>query len=207
MPSSSSVRIACSLSRMRIVQPSPRWVGSVVTRRSTLRSSTLTRPVRPGVRASRRCPCRHQLHAGDDAGDHPLRDPRRLVQHPVDPEADPHLVLIRLEVDVGRALAHRLGEDRVDELDHRGVVGGLVELGDLGLSLLLLLLVDRLGDRRLERVHAADQGVDVVRRRDRDAGSGARSSSGRRRPRARPPGRPSPAAGSRGLHNRPGSAR
>ena len=42
MPSSSSVRSACSLSRMRIVAPSPRWVGRVVIRRSTLRPSTLT---------------------------------------------------------------------------------------------------------------------------------------------------------------------
>ncbi len=46
MPSWSSERSALSLSRMRIVAPSPRWVGKVVTRRSIWRSSTLT-PTRP----------------------------------------------------------------------------------------------------------------------------------------------------------------
>ena len=46
MPRSSSERWALLSSRMRIVAPSPRWVGSVVTRRSMRRSSTatLTRP-------------------------------------------------------------------------------------------------------------------------------------------------------------------
>ena len=40
------MRWALSLSRMRIVAPSPRWVGRVVMRRSTRRSSIvmLTRP-------------------------------------------------------------------------------------------------------------------------------------------------------------------
>ena len=37
-----SVRSACDLSRMRTVAPSPRSVGTVTTRRSILRSSTLT---------------------------------------------------------------------------------------------------------------------------------------------------------------------
>ncbi len=82
-----------------------------------------------------------------DAGDHPLRHARRLVEHAVDAEADPHLVLAGLEVDVGGALGRRLAEDRVDELDHRRVVGGLAQLGDLAELGLLLVLVDRLGDR------------------------------------------------------------
>ena len=64
----------------------------------------------------------------------------------------------------------RLAEDRVDELDHRRVVGRLAQLGDLAaLALVVLLLVDRLGDRALERVQAADQRVDVVLGGDRDA--------------------------------------
>ena len=46
-----------------------------------------------------------------------------LAQNAVDPEADPHLVLVGLEVDVGGALPHRLAEDAVDELDHRRVLG------------------------------------------------------------------------------------
>ena len=72
-------------------------------------------------------------------------------------------------MDVGGALVDRLAEDRVDELDHRRVVGGLAQLGDLGVALVLLLLLDRLGDRGLERVEAADQGLDVVLGGDRDA--------------------------------------
>jgi len=107
----------------------------------------------------------HQLHARDDAGDHPPRDLRRLVQDPVDPEAHSHLGLVGLEVDVGCPIVDRLREDRVDELDHRRVVRGLAQLGDLRLALLLLLL-ERLGDRGLERVHPADERLDVVRRGD-----------------------------------------
>ena len=78
--------------------------------------------------------------------------------------------LLGLEVDVGGALGDRLAEDRVDELDHRRVVGRLAQVADLGaLEVLLLLLVgDRLGDARLERVEAADQGLDVDLGGDRD---------------------------------------
>ena len=151
------------------MQPSPRWVGRVVMRRSTLRSSTLTQ-TRPswGTRFSAMSMSLMIFTRRDDAGDHPLRHPRRLVQHAVDPEADPHLALVRLEVDVGGALGDRLAEDRVDELDHRRVVGRLAQLGDLAPRPRLLVLLDRLGDRGLERVEAADQRLDVVLGGDRD---------------------------------------
>ena len=97
-------------------------------------------------------------------GDHAARDLGRLAQHAVDAEAHAHLAALGLEVDVGRALLDRLGDDRVDELDDRRVVRGLADLGDLGE--LLLALLDRLGDRVVEPAHAADQAVDVVGRGD-----------------------------------------
>ena len=37
-----------------------------------------------------------------------------------------------LEVDVGGALVDALGDERVDELDDRRVVGGLAQVDDLG---------------------------------------------------------------------------
>ena len=150
------------------MQPSPRCVGSVVIRRSTLRPSTFTRDA-PVLRHALLGDVHvaHDLHAADDAGDHALRHPRRLVEHAVDAEADAHLALAGLEVDVRSSLGHRLAEDRVDELDHRRVLGGLAQLGDLRLALLLVLL-DRLRDGGLERVEAPDQGLDVLVGGDRD---------------------------------------
>ena len=68
----------------------------------------------------------------------------------------------------------RLAEDRVDELDHRRVVGGLAQLGDVAELGLLLVLVDRLGDRALERVEAPDQRLDVLAGGDRDLAVEAR---------------------------------
>ncbi len=60
----------------------------------------------------------HDLDARDDARrSSALRDRRRLAEHAVDAEADPHVAAVGLEVDVGGALLDRLGDDRVDELD------------------------------------------------------------------------------------------
>ena len=83
----------------------------------------------------------HDLQARDHRADHPLRDVRGLLQHAVDPEADPHLALFGLEVDVGGALGHGLGEDAVDELDHRRVLGARLHVADLGERFVLFLLV------------------------------------------------------------------
>ena len=61
----------------------------------------------------------------------------------------------------------RLGDDRVDELDDRRVVGGLADVADVG-ELLVLVLLDRLGHGVVEAVHAPDQGGHVlVRGHDR----------------------------------------
>ena len=77
------------------------------------------------------------------------------LQDAVDAEADPHLVLAGLEVDVGGALGHGLAEDAVDELDHRRVLGRLARSSVTSAELLLgllLVLGDRLGDGALQRV-------------------------------------------------------
>ena len=144
MPRSSSVRWALLSSRMRIVAPSPRWVGRVVTRRSIAAlldgdadAAVLGNPLLGDVELA------HDLQPRDHRADHPLRHVRGFLQHAVDAEADPQLALFGLEVDVGGALPHRLGEDAVDELDHRRVLGAglhVADRGELGLVFLLVLL-------------------------------------------------------------------
>jgi hypothetical protein len=104
----------------------------------------------------------HDLHARDDARDHAPRDRRGLAQHAVHPEAHPHLAALGLEVDVRGELLDRLGDDRVDQLDHRRVVRGLADLGDVGD--LRLALLDGLGHGFVEAAHAADQRGDVLAR-------------------------------------------
>ena len=47
---------------------------------------------------------------------------RHRPRDAVDPRADDHVVLLRLEVDVGGAVLDRLRERRVDELDRGRVV-------------------------------------------------------------------------------------
>ena len=57
---------------------------------------------------------------------------RGLEQHAVDAEAHAQLgCLVGLEVDVRGAVLDRLGDDLVDELDDRRVVGGLAQVDDL----------------------------------------------------------------------------
>jgi hypothetical protein len=114
----------------------------------------------------------HDLDPRDHARDHSPRHPSRLRQDAVDAEADPHLGLLGLEVDVGGTLRDGLAEDAVDELDHRPVVGRRTQIGGLdrrGLLLFLLVaLGDRIGDRALHRRELADQRRQVLRGGDRD---------------------------------------
>ena len=44
-----------------------------------------------------------------------------VLERAVDAEPDPHAILGRLDVHVGGAVAQRLGDDLVDDLDDRGV--------------------------------------------------------------------------------------
>src|SRR5207302_5828478 len=49
----------------------------------------------------------------------------RVVQNPIDPKADPKVVLLRLDMDVGSAFLDSLGDDQVDNLHHRSVLPDL----------------------------------------------------------------------------------
>ena len=82
----------------------------------------------------------HDLQPADDAGLDRLRRAHDLVQHAVDAEPDPQVVLGRLEVDVGGAVLDRLGDEQVDELDDRRVLDDLLDLGEV---VLLVLRVQR----------------------------------------------------------------
>jgi hypothetical protein len=107
----------------------------------------------------------HDLDPGHEAGDQMARHRRRVEDDAVDAEANAHVVPARLEVDVGGAAAHCVGDHRVHELDDGRLVRRLAQLDDLGLGLLGL----DLADRPLERAELLDQGVDVLRGGDRAA--------------------------------------
>ena len=60
---------------------------------------------------------------------HELRGARaRDVELAVDAVADDDLLLLRLDVDVARALLHRLEEERVDPADDRRLVVGVEDV-------------------------------------------------------------------------------
>ena len=77
----------------------------------------------------------HDLHARDHAGGHAPRDGGDVLQDAVDAQAHAHLVAVGGEVNVGGAALDGLGDDLVDELDDRRVLGGLAQVDDLGVAL------------------------------------------------------------------------
>ena len=79
---------------------------------------------------------REHLQARRHAGVEPLRDPLGDVEDAVDAEADDERVLLRLEVDVARALLGGLEDDRVDEPDERRVRDPVVGLEVVASSVL-----------------------------------------------------------------------
>ena len=87
-----------------------------------------------------------------------------VAQRPVDAEAHDRMRLERLEVDVGRAFARGLGEERVDEADDRRVVLGLEQVLDLG----HVLHQAREIERRIDLVDDARRRAVVGRVRLRD---------------------------------------
>ncbi len=102
---------------------------------------------------------RHDLHPRHQGC---VQRPRRLqhvAQHTVDPEAHDRAPLVGLEVDVGRALAQRLQQQRVDHPDHRRlgaavqqIVGRrqiLQQAREVGIA---RQIVGHLGDARRDRV-------------------------------------------------------
>ncbi len=64
----------------------------------------------------------HDLDAADHrAGDRLLRR-QHFAQHAVDAKAHDEAILVRLDMDVGRAFLDRFGQQRVDQADDRRVV-------------------------------------------------------------------------------------
>ena len=85
------------------------------------------------------------LIARDHAGDHPLRDPGRLLEHAVDAEADPHLAARSGSKWMSEApSATAWPRMLLTSLITGAVLGRGAQVGDLGLgssSLLLLLAI------------------------------------------------------------------
>ncbi len=95
----------------------------------------------------------------DAAGQRRLHLDRRLhdlEQGAVDPVAHPDLMLERLDVDVGRAPLDRVGQDAVDQLDHRRVVD--LRLG----GGLLLVLLDHLDIAVADLLHVLQQRLQLL---------------------------------------------
>ena len=89
-----------------------------------------------------------------------------LVQHAVDAEPDPQVVLGRLDVDVGRAVLHRLGDQQVDELDDRRVLDDLVDAarGRSSSACSSAAACDHRVDVGVEAVEAVDRVDDLATR-------------------------------------------
>ena len=74
------------------------------------------------------------------AGPMARRKVEDVVQRAVDPVADPDPLVLRLDVDVRRPVAQRLGDDPLHDLHDRCVLGDAGHLGlRLGLAALCLL--------------------------------------------------------------------
>ena len=135
----------------------------------------------------------HDLHAADERGREVQRRRLQLVEHAVHAIANLELVLERLQVDVGRAVADGLVEDVVEQLAHGRRVRhllGVLEVGHAGgpdalsrllaardavlLDLLqdrghhLLLAAVRLVDGRGNLARVGNDAVDVAVRREAD---------------------------------------
>jgi hypothetical protein len=106
-------------------------VGSTLTVVHLLPSHLQLDPAVLGEAALRDVQLAHDLHAARERVLELERRPHHLVQHPVDPVADPELLLVGLDVDVAGRPLHRVGEDQVHELDDGRVLGGLLELLDV----------------------------------------------------------------------------
>jgi len=89
---------------------------------------------------------RHDLYARHQRGVQAALGLDHVAQLSVDAIAHQRAALEGFDVDVGRAFAHRLGEQRVDELDDRGIVFRFEQIGDLWQQFGKLLQIDVLAD-------------------------------------------------------------
>ena len=195
MPSLSSVSSAWSLSSRRITMPSPWTEGIVTTRMSTAWPSTFS-PTRPSCGTRRSEMSRSAMIFTRETTPATIRRGIDVVSL-----STPS---IRKRTRMSRPSGSKWMSDAPSS-----TAWAMIELtslmtgassADSRMSVtarlgLVVLLLDRLGDRVVEPRHPADQRGDVVRRRDDRAQLVARSSASGRRAPARSTGRPSrPAA-------------
>ena len=102
-------RRRCVATRMSTSRPS---ISMLIWPSCGRRRSTMFMPARILIRLTSAGPM--------DAG-----QVEHVVQRAVDAVADPDPVVLRLDVDVGGAVAQRLGDDHLHDLDDRRVVVGL----------------------------------------------------------------------------------
>ena len=116
----------------------------------------------------------HDLQAADQPGLDVLGRAHHLMEHAVDAVPDPDVALGGLDVDVGGAVLNGLADQEVDELDDRGVLDDLADMGEvvlrlhlaggqgrdiLGIALHPVMALDRLEDGAPGGDHGADVGA------------------------------------------------
>ena len=74
----------------------------------------------------------HDLDPGNETGHEAAGHGCGVDDHAIDPETDPHVAVARIEVDVGGAAAHPVGDHRVDELHDWRLLGRFTQLDHLG---------------------------------------------------------------------------
>ncbi len=145
----------------------------------------------------------HDLDARDERVAQLQRRMHHVVEHAVDAEADAHLLLVRLDVDVGGAALERVDQQHVDEPDDRRVLAHPRQVREVDLVVVFDDL-EPLGAvglevERFERHGGAGQLVEAVvdvgalPRSPAPARSRAIASSSARWPPARSPPRRPPA--------------
>ena len=147
-------------------------VAAVATRTSTSLPSMVDRELAVlGAAALDDVHVRHDLDATDETRADRRGQVEDLLQRTVDAKAHAHDVLGGFDVHVRGAVAHRLGEDSVDDLDDRRVVGDDLGLGDVRLPRRREPSTDSntwtsLLDVAEGLVVAVDRPADVAQRRD-----------------------------------------
>ena len=165
---------------MRITTASPWTLGSVTTRRSTWWPS-IVRPTRPSCGRRRSAMSRSAMILMRDTTPATMRRGTvvDVAEHAVDAEAHAHLACRPARSGCRSAVLDRLGDDLVDELDDRRVVGGLAQVDDLGGPPSSSSSVDVVATASSRRSSAADRaramssrrgdrGPDLVAGHDRD---------------------------------------
>ena len=107
----------------------------------------------------------HDLDPRDDAGSHPSRDRRQVVEDAVDAQPDPQVLTVGRQVQIRGPRLDGLSDELVDEPNDRRVVGRLPQVDDLD-RVVVLAATARLDDVAEAR-QTRDHRLDVLVRRDR----------------------------------------